>query len=62
MHVEITLPASPTDLEALRPLAGHPTLQEVRIDSYSETLQRAISETYGWRVQYANRAADEYLA
>lgn len=49
-------------VEALRPLAGHPTLQEVRIDSPSEALRAAISEAYGWKVQYANWPADEYLA
>ncbi|WP_440224657.1 hypothetical protein ACQQ2N_05375 [Dokdonella sp. MW10] len=48
-------------IEALRPLAGHPTLRELRLDSDNDGLHKAIRDTYGWKVAYANYPADEYL-
>jgi len=49
------------DADALRPLAGHPTLEEVRLDSYDEALLRAVRQRYGWKVAYSNYPADRYL-
>ena len=47
-------------VEALRPLAGHPSLREVRIDD-SERSGPAITSAYGWKVAFPNFPADEYL-
>ncbi len=49
------------DLDAFAPLAGHPTLQEVRVDSFDIAWQRSLSQRYGWTVAYANFPADEHL-
>ncbi len=49
------------DVDALAPLAGHPALRELRIESGDERLYRAIRDRYGWKVDYCNYPAGEYL-
>lgn len=45
-----------------QPLAGHPSLRELRIESFNEKLWKAISDRYGWKVDYCNYPADEHLS
>ena len=48
-------------VESLKPLAGHPTLRELRICSNNDRLKQSIADRYGWKVEYSNFPADEYL-
>ena len=48
-------------VESLEPLAGHPTLRELRICSNNDRLKQSISDRYGWKVEYSNFPSDEYL-
>lgn len=49
------------DVDALSPLAGHPTLRELRIETHDPRIRQSIRERYGWKVEYCNLPADEYL-
>lgn len=48
-------------VESLKPLAGHPTLRELRICSNNDRLKHSIADRYGWKIEYSNFPADEYL-
>lgn len=48
-------------VEALAPLAGHPTLREVRLETFNEKVCKAMTDKYGWKIEYCNYPADEYL-
>ncbi|MBL8515644.1 MAG: hypothetical protein JNM76_01640 [Betaproteobacteria bacterium] len=52
---------SMASVAALAPLAGHPALKEVRLETFDEKLYKAIRDQYGWKVEYCNFPADEYL-
>jgi hypothetical protein len=56
--------SGPSDLrspEDFQPLAGHPSLRELRIDGWDEGLAAAITARFGWKVAIANWPADEHL-
>lgn len=59
----LVLSGSPelASINALAPLADHPSLREVRLETHDQQILRGISEHYGWQTRYCNFPADEYL-
>lgn len=50
------------DAGDFEPLRGHPSLLELRIDSFDAALHARISDRFGWKLAYCNYPAPEYLA